>query len=298
MASSLISPLLISQITPSGQNRFTATNTSLSCNKLLFDVSFTVPENYKGGWEFLKDIRINHSLRLGSGNGTAAALVSDCSLHALLSLSDYQAGVSMKSTTFTAGDIARISGRIDLGYFEMGSRDALETTVVCGSKPSMNVNLTISNVYQYAHDTLLYTYASANPTGADQPYKNVLGIYYDSATPPEADAVIKDQCTTQQVNIPSAIALANAEGRFEFFTDFAQLYSDPFGLSQDITMKVPVNNESGADVAQLLVVGLAFYPELLISNSSVYESSRSELVSKIRSQDSEKYDYLSALGIA
>lgn len=297
MASSLISPLLITQVTPSGQSRYTQTSTALSSNRILFDVSFTVPESYTGKWDFLKEIFITHSLRIGSGNGTAASLISDCSLHALLSLSDFEAGVSMQSTSFVAGETARISGSVNLGFFEMGSRDALETTIVCSARPSFPVDISISNVYENAMRSYLITYASCSPTGADQPYKNVLAIYYDSETPPNADAVIKDQITSQSVNIPSAIALSNAQGRFEFFTNFGKLYSDPFGLSQDVTMKVPVNSSPNADKAQILVQGYAFYPELLASNADTVDSSRSELVSKIRATDSEKFQYLQALGL-
>ena len=76
MASSLISPLLTGQFTPTGQNRFTSTSTSLSQNGILLDFSFTVPESYTGSWDFLKNFFLTVSYRIGIGNGSAIQLIS------------------------------------------------------------------------------------------------------------------------------------------------------------------------------------------------------------------------------
>lgn len=296
MASSLISPLLVGQMTRTGQNRFTSTSASLSQNGILIDVSFEVPAGYKDRWEFLRDLYLTVSYRMGIGNGTAISLISSCSVYALLGYSDFVAGVSMQSTTFAEGKTARISGYIETGYFEMRSNDALEVSLVWGGteKPEFPVNFAISNVYKKSMLSWLKTYQSSSPTGADQPYKNVLGVYYDSEDPVSTDAVITDQITTQNINVQSAIALSNATGRFEFFTNFGELYSEPFEISQDVSIRVPTNNSR----AELLIVGLAFYPELLASNASVTDASRSALLQEIQSSDSEKYNYLNAMGLA
>ena len=302
MASSLISPLLTGQFTPTGQNRFTSTSTSLSENGILLDFSFIVPENYDGSWDFLKDFFLTVSYRIGIGNGSAIQLISSCSVYSLLALSDYLAGVSMESTKFEAGKKARISGYVDTGYFEMRSNDALEVTLIYGgsasSRPAFNIDFTISNVFTQTLLVMLKTYQSCNPTGADQPYKNVLAVYYDSHTPTEKDAVIKDQLgNTHAVSVPSAIAYSNSVGRFEFFTDFGELYKEPFQVSQDVTIKVPQNTSEGADVAEILIVGLAFYPELLLANASVSDSVRDSLLANIKESDGEKYKYLEYLGL-
>lgn len=301
MSSSLISTLLVGQFTPTGTNRFTSTSTSLSQNGILLDFSFTVPENYTGGWDFLKNYFLTVAYRVGIGNGSAIQLISSCSVYALLALSDYLAGVSMESTKFEAGKKARISGYIDTGYFEMRSNDALEVSLIYGgdaeSRPAFDLDFEISNVFEKTMLVMLKTYQSCNPTGADQPYKNVLGVYYDAHKPVSQDAVIKDQLTTQNVSVKSAIAYSNAVGRFEFFTDFGELYKEPFGISQDVTIKVPVNHNAGADIAEILIVGLAFYPELLLANASVSDSTRAQLLATIRESDSEKYKYLEYLGL-
>lgn len=276
--------------------RFTQTVTSLKVNGILVDVSFKVPQSYTGKWDFLKNLYLNVTLRLGaSTEGGAVALISDVSLFSLLNLSDYLAGVSLSSTTFTAGETVRMSGYLTNGFFAMGDRDALEFSLTCAdasSLPSENVNVTVSACYDHVEQTNFIVYKESVPTGADQPYNNVLNLYYIGSSVNKNISVV-DHLGNKTVNIADAIAYSNARGRFEFFTDFGQFYSDEFGVSQNVSMRVPVVAGS-----KVLCQQYAFYPLMLAKNDDELTAERDALISKIQQNDSDKYKYLSMLGIA
>lgn len=289
-----ITTLLNCAVSKTGaQNRFNQTSANLAVNGFLFDVKFTVPSGYAGKWDFLKDFYVNITKRIGAGNGGAVALLSNVSLYDILSYSDYIAGVSMNSTSFTSGEEVRISGYADCGYFSMTSRDALEVTLNIGSKsnmPSADVLIEISAVFDKIQATEYKCYQSCKATGADQPYKNVLSIFYigDGVN---ADATVTDEIGVKSVNINSAIAMSNAEGRFEFFTKFGEIYKDQFGLSQDLSMRVP-NNANPS----ILVVTYNFYPEETIKAIDDTIATRKALVEKIKNNEPDKYLYLVAIG--
>ena len=275
------------------QNRYTQTSANLAVNGFLFSAKFTVPASYTGKWDFLKEIYVNITKRIGSGNGGAVALCSNVSLYDILSYSDYVAGVSMSSSVFTEGEEVRIAGYADIGYFSMTSRDALEVTVNVGSKstmPSSDVALEISAVFNQVMKTQYKCYQSAKATGADQPYKNVLSIYYIGAGL-NADVVVNDEIGTKAVNINSAIDMSNAIGRFEFFTDFGEVYHDQFGLSQDCSMRVPNTNNPS-----VLIVTYSFYPEETVNSLTETIVQRNALVEKIKNNEPDKYQYLKAIG--
>lgn len=276
------------------QNRYTQTSANLSVNGFLFSVEFTVPASYTDKWDFLKDVFVNITKRIGSGNGGAVALLSNVSLYDILSYSDFVAGVSMVSTTFTEGQKAKISGYADCGYFAMTSRDALEVTVNVGAKtyfPSTDVAFEISAVFDKVQATEYKCYQSAKATGADQPYKNVLGVYYIGEGV-NADVVVTDEIGVKAVNVNSAIALSNAQGRFEFFTNFGEVYKDQFGLSQDLSMRVPNNNSPS-----ILIVSYSFYPDETIQSLDDTMATRDSLLTKIKNNEPEKYLYLKAIGV-
>ena len=99
-----ITTLLNCAVSKSGaQNRFNQTSANLAVNGFLFDCKFTVPANYTGKWDFLKEFYVNITKRIGAGNGGAVALLSNVSLYDILSYSDFVAGVSMISTSFEYG---------------------------------------------------------------------------------------------------------------------------------------------------------------------------------------------------
>lgn len=297
----------------SSKTRFIANTNNLKVNGILFDLSFTVPDDvvtpsegeggqetrtpYGGKWDFTRDIFVTVALRLGSGNGSAVNLISSCSLYQLLAYSDYIAGVSMNSTEFIAGQKVRISGAIPIGFFSMGSRDSLDVIVNVGDVstiPTTGVNVSVGAIYQSEMASSIITYQSAKPTGAMQNYTNVTALYYDGEQELNKEVTVIEQLGGQNnVNIEDAIALSNAQGRFEFFTRFGRLYQDVFDLSQDISFKCPVDDAK----AEVLIVGYHFDDSLLVSNASESEANRNALIAMIKENDSAKYNYLLARGL-
>ena len=259
-----ITPILTGTILNGGtQNRWTQVNSNLAVNGFLADFSFTMPSGYTSKWNFLKDIYVNITKRIGSGNGGAVALLSNVSIYSLMSESDFVAGVSMQGTDFTAGNECRISGYLDIGYFAMSSRDALEITLNVADRtnfPAADVSFEFSACFEKVMCTMYKCYQSTKATGADQPYKNVLKIAY-IGTGLNADCVVNDQIGNKSVNINSAIAMSNAVGRFEFFTDYGVVYDEAFGISQDLAVRCPNTNNP-----ELLIITYAFYPEETVSS--------------------------------
>ena len=294
----MITNILNGTLSRTGQTRFFETGANLSVQKFLFDVRFTVPESYTGKWDFLKEILISSTLRLGADNGGAIPLIADVPLYDLLEYSDSKQGVSLRSTTFIAGEEVRISGTIPVGFFRMSSRDALEMSlqvVDSSALPSVNVNFVISTVYLNGDQlSSLIVYKSAKPTGADMPYKNVLEMYYTGDQTVNKQVSITDQIGACPVNIEDAIARSNADDNFEFFTRFGNIYTDPYGVSQDLSVRVPTDDAN----ATLLIVQYAFNSALLENNASDMVAEKQSLLSKIRTSDPEKYSYLQLLGIA
>lgn len=308
---SIITSLLNGSLSKNdSQNRYIETNANLKSGAFLFDFSFVVPDDYSNKWNFLRDVYVNIVLRLGTTNGGAVPLVSDVPVYDLLNLSDYEAGCSMRSTDFTAGEQARISGLIDNGFFIMSANDALEVSLTVADKtsfPSSAVNFQISSVYTRDELQHFVIYKDSKPTGADMPYKNVVAVYYTGTDVKVEDGVIKpapeggyvnkncsiqDMLGAKPVNIEDAIAYSNAAGNFEFFTRFGLLYKDPYDFSQDITIRCPTDDPK----ATLLIKQYAFYPELLSENTADSNSEKISLLTKIRNSDPEKYSYLELLG--
>lgn len=295
--SSLIQTSLAGVINETSSNRFVQTSTNLSVNGCLVDFNFTVPASYTNKWDFLKDCYLSVLLRLGTDNGGSVNLISDVPVYDLVEYSDYLAGVSLSGTDFTQGKIARISGYLPLGFFVMNSRDALEVSLTVANKAKMpadtNVNFVVSTVYDSIEQNNFILYKSAKPTGADQPYKNVLKLFYSGDTPVNKNITTEDMLGSKSVNIEDAIALSNACGNFEFFTRFGKFYEDEFGLSQDLSFRVPTDDAS----ATCLVIQYGFYPEVVHDNSADTNAQRDALIEKIRVSDSEKYDYLKSIGV-
>ena len=299
---SLVTNVLNGTLTSSGQTRFFETGANLKVEKFLMDFSFDVPATPEGGtayagkWDFLKKILCTVTLRLGTDNGGAIPLVSDVPIYDLLELSDYKAGVSTRSTVFTPETRVRISGVIPFGFFSMDSRDALEVSlqVTDASAIPADVAFVLSTVYEEGDQlSYLMSYKSAKPTGADQPYKNILEAYYTGEQTVNKQISVQDQEGAKPILVEDAIALSNAEGNFEFFTRFGRFYVDPFGVSQDLTIRVPTDDTN----ATLLLVQYVFNTALLQNNAVDTGASKNALFAKIRSSDKEKYSFMQMLGI-
>lgn len=295
--SSLITPALIYQLSETSQTRAVQTNTNLDFNAALIDCEFLCPEPYANKWEFLKDVYLQVMLRLGSENGGSIPLISDVPLYSLLELSDYEAGVSMQSTVFENGKKVRISGKVRLGFYSMDARDALEVTLAVSKKDKLPANapidIKISTVYEKVEKNSFILYKNSRPTGADQPYKNVLKLFYSGEKTVNESVTLTDQLGSKSVNIEDAIALSNAEGNFEFFTRFGKIYEDEYGLSQDLAFRCPTSDSDST----ILVQQYGFYPSAMSGTEAIVDSNYNSLLEKIRVQDSEKYNYLANLGI-
>lgn len=295
---SLSTPVNVGAFVKNGSLRFNQTNSNLKINGFCFDIKWIVQDDVSGevnqtkSWEFLRKMNVNISLRIGSGVGTQISLISNVPLYDLLMYSDYVAGVSMRSTSFTVGELARISGYVDLGFIGMGSRDALDVSVSLTEAWNANtaLNFAVNAIYKKSCKTLCYTYSECKPTGADSPYTNVIGLYYcgDDIENNET-AVCRDDEGTKSVNIEDAIAYSNSVGNFEFFTRFGCIYEDTFGISQDVSFRVPPVANSQASI---LVKRIEFMPELLKANTDDSKAELASLLEKVKVKDENKYKYL------
>jgi len=298
----LVQAFFNEKITKTGSSRLIANTNNLKTNSFLFDVKFKAPADLKEGdlrdshvFDFLKDVYVTIALRLGSGNGSAVNIVSSCPAFLLLQFSDFVAGVSMESPKVKDGYI-RVSGALPIGFFSMGSRDSLDCIVNVASSdklPEDGFQLTISNVYNFDTNVSIRTYQCTKPTGASQPYTNVLGVYYSGDKVLNKEAVIQDQLNTMNTGIEDGMALANSVGHFEVFTRFAKLYEDPFSVSQNVNFKIPADDTE----AQVLIVGYHFDTALLVSNAGESDALKANLLSIVKKDDTEKYEYLQALGL-
>lgn len=295
---SLSTPVNVGAFTKNGSLRFNQTNSNLKMNGFCFDVKWIVQPDSAGvvnqtkSWDFLRKMNVNIALRIGSGVGTQISLVSNVPLYDLLMYSDYVAGVSMRSTDFVEGEEARISGYIDLGFVGMGSRDALDVSVSLTEAWNMDtaLNYAVNVIFKKSCSTLCYTYSECKPTGADSPYTNVIGLYYcgDNVENHES-AVVRDDEGTKSINIEDAIAYSNAIGNFEFFTRFGCIYEDTFGISQDVSFRVPPVQNS---LASILVKRIEFMPELYEANKDDSRAELASLLEKVKVKDANKYKYL------
>lgn len=295
--SSIITNALPFHIKSGDSTRFVQTNTNLDFNGILIDLDFTVPADYANKWDFLKTVYLQVMLRLGTENGGSIPLISDVPIYDLLEYSDYVAGVSMASTDFTLGNKVRISGYLPIGFYSMNSRDALEFTVNIGKFDKVpadtSVSGMISTVYEKVQPQSFMIYKSAKPTNADQPYKDVLKIFYTGTETVNKNCTIQDQLGSKSTNIEDAIALSNAIGNFEFFTRFGKLYEDEYGISQDLAFRCPNDDPD----ATILLVQYGFYPQALVDVQANTDANYNSLVEKVKTSSPDKYDYLVGLGV-
>ena len=297
MGSGIVTPLLIAHQNTTGQTRFLQTNSNLQLNGILIDVKATVKENGFTSWDFLKKIFLDVTMRSGFGNGTSIPMCNGLSLYDAMAFSDVVSGVSMESAEqlgFEVGETVRISGYLPIGFYKMDARDALEVQLQSSELPIQDFDVVVSSVYEGVSEPKILGYQTSTPTGADQPYKNVLALYYvGTDTIAQGQASITDMIGTKQVTIEDAIALTNATGRLEFFTRIGQLYADEFEISQDLSFRLP-NGITG----DVLVVQEFFFPEILESTVLIVDSNESAILEQVKQNEPDKYKYLKLTGRA
>lgn len=306
----LSTPLLTAQLKKGGQLQFTQNSANLKVNGIMVGITLTVPQGVTSAgtvsWDFLKNIALNVSLRKGTGIGGSTAIISNVSLNALMHYSDVVGGVALSSTDFAsaaAGSTFEMSGYLPVGFFGMSANDALETYVnVIGDLPESAdaspvpflIDLQVSAIYVASAPNSVKTYQQTKPNGSDQPYTNVLEAFYIGKKSNKV-ITLTDQLGSQNVAISSAMDFSNATGRVEFYSDIAQFYSDPFGLSQDMHFNCP--EDTITTDAELLIVGYDFSPELAVDNSQQQNAQRENLVTLIRTKSPEKFKYLAVRGL-
>jgi hypothetical protein len=133
-----------------------------------------------------------------------------------------------------------VSASVSFGYFSLGVDESVEVLVT--GKPSSVGNyagIQVNGKWIYLADQSqrIFGYKSFASVGGEQAYRDVQAVYY-LGDPKEKNATIRDYTGSQTVNLRDCVALANAIGRYEYFTAFGILYSDPTGLSQDITVSL------------------------------------------------------------
>lgn len=298
MGSGICTPLLVGHQDTSGQVRFIQTNSNLSLNGILIDIVATVKENGFTSWDFLKDVFLDVTMRSGFGNGTSIPLCSGLSLYDAIAFSDVISGVSMESYEqtdgFEVGKKIRVSGYLPIGFYKMDSRDALEVQVQSAQLPSQDFDFVISSVFEGVSVPRVLGYQTSKPTGADQPYKNVLSLYYiGTDTLTTGTASITDMEGTKTVSLEDAIALTNATGRLEFFTRIGQIYADEYEVSQDLSFRMPQNV-----TGDVLVCQEFFFPEILENTVLNVDSQEKAILEEIKNNDPDKFKYLSLVGRA
>jgi hypothetical protein len=128
---------------------------------------------------------------------------------------------------------------------------------------------------------------SARSVGGEQAYRDVLSLYYLGAAK-ERNATVRDYTGSQTVNLRDAVALANAIGRYEYFTDFGIVYNDPTGLSQDITVSL--------EDEQLLAQQEFFQPAKMGEQDLRTLRVQESVLQAIYSSRPDKFDVLMARG--
>lgn len=295
-----INPIIVHQFTPTSALRAIESQQNTKVNGILFDITFIPDTAYMSEDKFkvYKNLFVDLVLRRGGvGAGQNHLLIDSVSLYQLLQYSDYKAGVSVKATAsdeMIANTPFRISGYVDLGYFALDVTDSLDIELYCSESPSVNVDVKVSTVYTKEQLSFLKKYAWSLPTGSDQSFNNVLSVYIDTASTLNKTISIRDEVGGNSTVSPEdSIALSNAIGNFEVFTRFGEVYTDPFGIGQNITLKVPTDN----DDLEILVVGLIYDVSLLGISADTWSANRDLLLTKVVNQGGEKLDYLRAMGI-
>lgn len=305
---SQINPICATTFDSSAGLRRTFQQQNTKVNGILFDISFTPTAEYMSGDKFaiLRDIFFDLNLRQGGaagGVGGSDLLIDSISLYQILEYSDYIAGVSMSATPMTAGAKWRVSGYLPIGFFGLGARDSLDLEIYLDHviPAGISVDLVVSTVFLRDQLSLIRRYTTAKPTGSDQSYTDVIGIYFDCDTETKKSITVRDEVNDNSVvAIEDAIAYSNSTGRFELFTRFGEVYSDVYGVGQNVTVKCPKIETAGGEEdksAELLIVSYVYDTAFLKASAGAFDASSELLYTKIRDAGGEKAAYLSALGI-
>lgn len=222
-----------------GSTRFNESQFSgLKANQLLLNVIMTPSNAASWTFESLKSLYMSVNLR--QKDADSLQLLDNVRLWDFLVFSDFNAGVSLKLTSdvkTVKTSPVEISGSLDFGYFQVGNEESVEILLTGTPVTNVAIQVMAKWIFVAEKESRIFGYKSYQSNGGEQADRDALGLYILEA-PAEISATIRDLVGSQSVNVRDAVALANAIGRFEYFTDFGILYTDPFGVSQDISCRL------------------------------------------------------------
>jgi len=230
---------LTALVTVGGATRFNESQFSgLKANSLLLDIIMT-PKN-GASWSFASLDGLYLSANLRQKDADSLQLLDNVMLSHFLTFSDFQAGVSLtleSDLALVKTSPVEISGLLDFGYIQVGNEESVELLLTGTPVTNVDIQVNLKWIFVSEKESRIYGYKSYKSTGGEQADRDVQGLYIMEA-PAEISATIRDLVGSQTVNVRDAVALANAVGRFEAFTNFGVLYADPFGVSQDISCRL------------------------------------------------------------
>lgn len=236
---------LEAELTAAGPARFSASQYSgLRANSLMIDVTMVPASGKEWNVEDLREIYLSVNFR--RSNADALQLMDSVLVYDAVSFGDFNAGVSMSlaNQLKPKTDQVRFSTVIPFGSFSVQLDESVE--VLLANKPTNLANYTkivFSFRWAFVADisSRVFGYKSFKSAGGEQTYRDVLNFFIlpgAGVDVAQKSATIRDYTGSQQVSLADSIAYANAAGRFEWFTNFGVLYTDPTGFSQDVTLSL------------------------------------------------------------
>jgi hypothetical protein len=293
MSGSIFTEGLTALLNSGSQSRFVGSQYSgLRVNALLLDVIMTPASSKSWDVDDLKEIYLNANFRRRDAD--ALQLVDNCSLDHLYKFSDYTAGVSVTLMDQLKPKTApvEVSALVPFGFFGLGADESVELLLT--GKPGgianyVSIQVNVKWVYTFDLSQKIYGYKSFVSSGGEQTYRDVVALYYVGPSA-ETNATLRDFTGSQTVNLRDAVSFSNAAGRFEYFTDFGQLYIDPTGLTQDVTVSVDGDRE-------IFLQQEFFSLRKLVEVDSRTQRDRDLVLQAIYSDRPDKFEVLKSKGL-
>lgn len=261
----------------------------LKANHLLIDVIMTPTSGASWSFEDLKNIYLNVNMR--QKNADDIQLMDNVRIYDALAFSDFEGGVSMKldgTIKSPKTSAVEISGKIDFGFIQLGNEESVEILVTGTPVTNVGIQINCKWVYLAEKQSRIFGYKSYKSTGGEQADRDCVSLIILEPAQ-ELNATIRDLTGSNTVNVRDAVSYANSIGRFETFTDFGVLYSEPFGVSQDISIRL--------DAGKNLLLQSEFFDAGKVDSKDADTTARYESVlQNIYSSKPEKYKALMATG--
>lgn len=269
-----------------------STQQNVKVNGLLGVLKFTPTAEYIAADKYgvLKSIQLSMNLRT---KDSSTLIIDTVPLFLAVMYSDSIGGCGLKSREMVAGQEYQCEFYLPIGYFNLGGQDSLDYNVNVVKSLPFNVKLDLYTSYDVVGLNTIRTYKRASATGSDQTYSNVIGMFAYAPDNVQGSASIKDQTSgNHTINIAASIAKLNATGRFEQFTNFGELFNDPFDVGQSVTAIIP-NDQN----IELLIVSYNYDTTMLVRNAAETDTAKTKLYTEIINAGGNKLNYLRARGI-